>query len=202
MYYIEKLPNVITIGRVGENNFRTEQFDMTEWMKDMPDGVPSIVVIAPGKSDEDAYIANTSFSNNILTWVISSSDTPSEGTGTIQIWLEEEDEGVITRRGKSATVAIRIYETVGATRSTPAAQTPWLEQMTALRTQTVNAKNAAVEAQGKAEEAQEAAEVAAGIAIAQAGQLKFSINENGHLIMSYTDEVPIAEEDEENELEG
>ena len=37
MYYIEKLPNVITIGRVGENNFRTEQFDMTEWMKDMPD---------------------------------------------------------------------------------------------------------------------------------------------------------------------
>ena len=61
----------------------------------------------------------------------------------------------------------------------------------------MNAKNAAVEAQGKAEEAQEAAEVAAGIAITQAGQIKFSLNDNGHLIFSYTDQVPVGEEEEE-----
>ena len=198
MNYIDRLPNVLTIGRVGENNFRTEQFDMTAWMTDMPNGVPSIVVIRPGETDADAYIAATSFYNNILTWVINAADTPRVGTGTIQIWLEEEDEGVITKRGKSAMVAIRVYETVAAEQTeTPAPQSTWLEQMTALRTQTINAQAAAREAQEKAEDAQEAAEVAAGIALAQSGQLKFTINDVGHLIMSYTSEVPIAEDDDD-----
>lgn len=38
------------------------------------------------------------------------------------------------------------------------------------------------------------AEIAAGIAIAQAGQIYFEIASNGHLMLYYTDEVPISEE--------
>ena len=197
MYYIDKMPNVITIGRVGENNFRTIQIDMTEWMKDMPDGVPSIIVIRPGESDKDAYIADTAFTDNLLTWVITSSDTGREGTGTIQIWLEESDEGQVVKRSKSIIAATRIYESItGDSTTVPAPQEPWMEQMTSLKTQTVTAKNAAESAQEAAEEAQDAAELAAGIAIAQAGQIKFSLNDNGHLIFSYTDQVPVNEEDD------
>lgn len=173
MYDIERLPNVITIGRVGEDNFRTEQFDMTSWMEEMPNGVPSIVAIRPGETDADAYIASTTFSNNILTWVVTESDTSAVGTGTIQIWLEQEADGVVERRGKSAMVAVRIYETIGTTDSIPAAQVPWLEQMTALRTETVNAKTAAENAQAGAEAAESAtdgkAEEAEAWAVGQRG---------------------------------
>jgi hypothetical protein len=164
MYYIDKLPSVIYIGRVGENNFRDEEFDLTVWMEQYPDGIPSIVVIRPGDSDNDAYVAATSFSNNILTWNISDADTGrSEGTGSIQIWLMELDEQgqVISRLGKSAVVAIRIEETIGGVSSDPPAQqAPWLEQMTSLKNQTITAKEAAVAAQSAAETAQGAAETA------------------------------------------
>ena len=198
MYYIENLPNVVTIGRVGENNFQTLQIDMTEWLKDMPDGIPSLVVIRPGETDDDAYIADTTFSNNILTWVITSSDTAKTGTGTIQVWLEELDGTTTTRRGKSAMIATRVYEAIGQRTVTPAPQQPWMDQMTNLSAQTVSAKNAAVAAKDAAVEAQHAAETAAGVAIAQSGQLKFYIDtsdRDGHLIMCYTEGVPIAEEE-------
>lgn len=196
MYYVERMPNAIMIGRVGENNFRNVQIDLTEWMTDMPGGVPSIIIIRPTETDADAYIAATTFSNNILTWVVTSSDTEKEGTGTIQIWLEEADEdGQIVKRSKSVIVAIRIYESItGENTNTPAPQVPWMEQMNGLKTETVTAKNAALVAQGKAEDAQEAAEIAAGIAIAQAGQIKFFLDNNGHLIFAYTDQVPVNEE--------
>ena len=206
MYYIDKLPNVIEIGRVGEKNFREVQIDMSAWLEELPDGVPSIVVIRPGDSPDDAYIAATTFDSPILTWVVSESDTgTTEGTGSIQIWLEEMDTETQTvdKRGKSTIVAVRIDESIdNPSDDIPAPETSWVEQVTAIGVQVTYDKNAAQSAKAAAETAQEAAEVAAGIAIAQAGQLKFSINENGHLIMSYTDEVPIGEEDEENELDG
>jgi len=196
MYYIDKMPNVITIGRVGENNFRTLQIDMTEWMKDMPNGTPSIVVIRPEDTEDDAYIAATTFVNNILTWVINASDTANTGTGTMQVWLEEVNDGAITRRGKNAIVAIRIYESITNRKSTPSQQQPWMDQMTSLKSQTVVASAAAQTAQAAAEAAQEAAEIAAGIAITQAGQINLYIDEDGHLIFAYTDQVPVNEEDE------
>ena len=200
MYSIDKLPSVIDIGRVGEKNFRFHEFDMTPWMEDMPDGVPSIVVIRPGDSSDDAYIAATTFENNILTWTVSDSDTAHEGTGSIQIWLEKEDEetALVGKRGKSVIVAIRVDESINdPSAEVPDPQTSWMEQMTALKVATVDAKGAAVVAQTAAEAAQEAAEVAAGIAITQAGQIKFFLNDNGHLIFSYTDQVPVGEEEEE-----
>ena len=49
----------------------------------------------------------------------------------------------------------------------------------------------AEDAKDAAEDAQAAAERAAGIALAQGGEMNFSINNNGDLILSYTDQVPI-----------
>ena len=161
MYYIDKLPSVIEIGRVGEKNFREIEFDLSAWLADMPDGVPSLVVVRPWDSADDAYIAATTFESPVLTWKVSESDTGNkEGTGSIQIWLEEEDtvEQTIDKRGKSAIVAVRIGESLDNPSSEiPAPQTSWMEQMTALSVQVQNDKTAADSAKTAAQTAQAAA---------------------------------------------
>jgi len=45
----------------------------------------------------------------------------------------------------------------------------------------------------------DAMERAVGMALAKKGSLKFAINSDGHLIMSYTDQVPIVDDEEEEE---
>ena len=161
MYNIERLPGVIDIGKVGEKNFRTIEFDLSSWITEIPNGVPSLVVVRPGDSEDAAYIAATTFENNILTWIVSDSDTANDGAGTIQIWLEEFSDEDVTKRGKSAMTAIRVYESIAsASSNVPAPQTAWMEQMTGLKTETVAAKQAAETAQGLAETAQGAAETA------------------------------------------
>lgn len=210
MFDIANMPASVEIGFTGEQAFRSIQIDMTKWMQIMPDGVPSIVHIRPGESNEDAYIVATTFEDNILTWPVSASDLGvSEGIGSAQVWLEESENETLDKRGMSTLFATLIRQSIGDVESTvPPAQMPWMQQMTLLKTETVEAKleaeqsvedantakEAAEFAQNKAEAAQSAAELAAGIAIAQAGQIDFAIDDNGHLIFSYTDEVPVPEE--------
>ena len=45
----------------------------------------------------------------------------------------------------------------------------------------------------------DAVERAAQVAIIKDGQIRFHVDDNGHLIFSYTDEVPVAEDPEEEE---
>ena len=76
MYRIGSMPLSIDIGYVGETAFRTIEIDMTEWMKDTPDGVPSIVHVRPGESKSDAYVAVTEFDEetNVLSWTVTAAD--------------------------------------------------------------------------------------------------------------------------------
>lgn len=109
MYYIDSLPSMIEIGYTGEEKFRTVQIDMSAWMDLMPEGVPSIVHIRPGEGPGDAYIATTTFADNILSWEITANDMGAvEGAGIMQVWLEETENTTLVKRGKSATVATLI----------------------------------------------------------------------------------------------
>lgn len=147
MYEIDKMPNSIVLGYLGEKNYRTIEIDMSAWMAEMPYGIPSIVHVQPKKSEEDAYIVNTTFNDNILRWVVNAGDLGAiEGSGTAQIWLEEEENLSVVKRGKSALVATIIHDSLGEpTGTVPAPQESWLEQMTALKVATVEASSTAVE---------------------------------------------------------
>ena len=135
MYDIEHLPATIDIGFTGEQRFREVQIDMSAWMEDMPDGVPSIVHIRPGESEADAYLVVTTFENNILTWVIKENDLGQyEGAGSAQIWLEESTNQSgslnVVKRGKSTIVATRIHKAIDdASPTPPSAQETWFEQI-------------------------------------------------------------------------
>ena len=147
------MPSAIDIGFTGEKLFREIQIDMTKWMEQMPGGVPSIVHIRPGETAADAYIAATTFSDNILTWQINAGDLGSvEGTGIMQVWLEKEQNDSVVKRGKSILVVTRISQAINdADDDPPAAQEAWLEQMTALKTATVEAAAEVASAESKAE---------------------------------------------------
>ena len=109
MYEITKMPSSIDIGFTGEKLFREIQIDMTKWMEEMPEGVPSIVYIRPGDTPNDAYIPTTTFANNILTWNIEQDDLGGiEGSGVMQVWLEETENTTLVKRGKSAVVTVRV----------------------------------------------------------------------------------------------
>ena len=166
MYQIGKIPGSIDIGYVGETAFRKIEIDMTEWMKDTPNGVPSIVHVRPGEEKTDAYVAVTEFDpeTNVLTWVITASDIGTlDGDGDAQIWLEEEgDDEAIVKRGKSKHVKTHVNESAdNPSSTTPSSQESFIEQITAMKTAAVNAKEAAEDAQADAEAAQAAAEQAA-----------------------------------------
>jgi lysophospholipase L1-like esterase len=126
MFKINKLPATIDIGYTGEHQFREIQIDMTPWMELMPDGVPSIVHIRPGETKADAYKAETTFENNILTWKISMSDLGSEdGRGIAQVWLEDVFELTVNQRGKSAIFSTVVHNCAGEADAVPASQTDW-----------------------------------------------------------------------------
>ena len=177
MYKIDSMPNQIDIGYTGETQFRAIEIDMKKWMDIMPDGVPSIVHIRPGETPADAYIANTTFEDNVLTWLVSAGDLGEiEGTGQAQIWLEEEENNSVIKRGKSIIVATQIHKAIDdASSEVPDPQESWMEQMTALKVATVNAADDAADAKTDAVAAKTAAETAQGAAEIAQGKAEDAI---------------------------
>ena len=155
MYDVMHMPGVIEIGYVGETNFRPIAFDLRPWLEDVPDGVGSLVHIRPGETAAEAYIAATTFNDGILVWVPTEADLGTvEGYGQLQVWLEETQSATVLKRGKSARVQTYVKESVNeASSDIPDPQVAWMEQMTSLRTQTVNAAAAAETAKEAAEDA-------------------------------------------------
>lgn len=164
------LPGVVELGYTGENGFRTIQIDMRPWLQVLPDGVASIVLIRPGETADDAYIAATTMEDGILTWQPGAGDLGEvEGYGQMEVWLEDTNE----KRGKSAKCQTFVQGSLSPTsETTPPAQESWLEQMTGLKTETVIASQAAEAAKEAAESAQADAEAARDAAQAVAGDFQ------------------------------
>ena len=164
MYNIGKMPGSIDIGFTGETNFRKIEIDMTAWMNETPDGVPSIIHVRPGEADSDAYVAVTTFDSetNVLTWTITAADIGTrEGEGDIQIWLEVAENDEITKRGKSKHVKSIVSKAVNNPDQTaPTSQEAFIEQVTALKVAAVGAKEDAEDAKEDAEAAAAEAQAA------------------------------------------
>lgn len=150
MYKINRLPETIDIGYTGEHQFREIQIDMTPWMELMPAGVPSIVHIRPGETKDDAYKAETTFENNILTWKISMSDLGSEdGRGIAQVWLEDVTGLTVNHRGKSTRFFTVVCGSAGEADAIPASQTNWEGKLALKVDKTSIANNLTTTEEGK-----------------------------------------------------
>lgn len=219
MTAIDKI-QYLQIGVQGENNATNIEIDMTTWA----DAVPNAgfyIIFKPYNSENPAIPVTTAYDSETkkLTWTVTSSVTQVVGIGYTEV---RAISGDIIKKSRIIPTSVENSVSGGIQVNPPAAYQDWVTSVLnaasdseayargtrsgsavestdlAYHNNSFYYEGLAQAAKIAAEVAQEAAEVAAGIAIAQAGQLKFAINETtGHLIMSYTDEVPIAEDDDD-----
>lgn len=106
-YEIDNLTGVeISLGRVGENNARTIEFDVRPWTNLYPDGFVVVYVVpptahhphvgmAPRPMAHNGYLALTTYKDGIVSWPITSNDTKIEGNGAIELILYGQDNEIL-----------------------------------------------------------------------------------------------------------
>jgi hypothetical protein len=57
MYVITNLPSYLVLGNQGEKNVTSFKFDLSPWLLEYPDGIPTITIVRPGETDADGYTA-------------------------------------------------------------------------------------------------------------------------------------------------
>jgi hypothetical protein len=131
-YDIDALPDVISLGRVGENGATEVEIDVTDWVTAYPAGTFSIYAVRPTEADGDSYAvsgAATSVSggDTTLTWTVDDTDTAYAGRGKAEIRLAE---GTVIK--KSVMLATLVHPGIGASTTPASALTDWKDSVDAL----------------------------------------------------------------------
>lgn len=129
MYEIGKMPASIDIGYTGEQEFRTVQIDMSEWVAKVPNGTPILMYIRPGESEP--YPVEITYADNIITWSVTDGDLGTVGgTGLLQVWFGVEDEEQVMRKlGMSSVVVTIVHLSISGGANASTVQIPWLKEI-------------------------------------------------------------------------
>jgi len=155
------------LGCQGENLAQTIQIDVNDWLVDYPSGVVTIWHMRNGDTVPYPTGASLDRESGILSWSPTSTDTYVSGEGMAEVRLTESN--IIKKSRKIIT---------GVSKSVTGADgedlgSGWQDYI-------------------------DAVERSVSMAILKDGHIKFTINEEtGHLIFSYTDEVPVLYDEEE-----
>ena len=155
------------LGCQGENLAKTIQIDMSDWLVEYPSGVVSIWHKRNGDDTPEPTGATMNRDTGILSWSPTSTDTYVSGEGMAEVRLTESN--IIKKSRKIIT---------GVSKSVTGADgedlgSGWQDYI-------------------------DAVERSVSMAILKDGHIKFTIDEEtGHLIFSYTNEVPVLYDDEE-----
>ena len=161
--------NRLYLGCQGENLAQTIQIDASEWLKNYPNGTISIWHKRNGDTVPSPTGATLDRTNGILSWSPTNTDTYVFGEGDAEIRLCESN---VIKKSK--------HVLTGVSKSVTGADgnglgSGWQDYIDAI-------------------------ERAAQVAIIKNGSIKFEIDEEtGHLIFSYTNEVPVVYDEEEEE---
>lgn len=116
---------VIQIGRVGENQFRSVAVDCAEWFEDYPNGSLVLVYVAPNGA---AYMpANVTTSGTTLTWIIEAVDLQTKGVGAAQITLYDGDTVA-----RSSIAPVNICESIEIGPEPTPVTPDWIQKVLAL----------------------------------------------------------------------
>lgn len=131
----------VSIGRMGENEFRAVEIDVSAWLAAWPEGRVSVVYRRP---DGELYPVIVNATASPVTWKPTATDTAVPGIGKLEARVQIGDV-----LGKSCTIPVKVLPALSTPGEVPAAPAPdW--------TQTV--ANDAARAEAAAEAAEEAAE--------------------------------------------
>jgi hypothetical protein len=161
--------NRLYLGVQGENLAKTISIDASDWLVDFPGGVISIWHKRNGDSIPTPTGATLNRETGVISWSPTSTDTYVSGEGEAEIRLTESN---IIKKSKKVVTGVSKSVT-GA--DGEALDSDWQAYI-------------------------DAVERSVSMAILKDGHIKFHIDEEtGHLIFSYTDEIPVVDDEEEQE---
>lgn len=135
----------VSIGRMGENDFRAVEIDVSAWLAAWPEGRVSVIYRRP---DGELYPVIVNATASPITWRPTAADTAVSGIGQLEARVQIGDV-----LGKSCTIPVKVLPALGTPGDVPAAPAPdW--------TQTV--ANDAARAEAAAEAAEETAKYVTG----------------------------------------
>lgn len=111
MFTISCPPKVVWLGREGENEFRTIEVEVSEWLREYPNGTISVVYHRP---DDSIYMPTVTTSGNVTRWLITSTDTSFTGRGEAEFRIIDGD--VV---GKSVKMPTMVSDGINATTDDP-----------------------------------------------------------------------------------
>lgn len=135
----------VPIGRVGENDFRAIEIDVSTWLTAWPEGKISVIYRRP---DGELYPVIVNATASPVTWRPTATDTAAAGNGQLEARIQIGDV-----LGKSCTIPVKVADALGNAGETPATPAPDWAQTVA---------DSAARAEAAAEAAEEAAEHATG----------------------------------------
>lgn len=116
----------LNLGYVGENESRTIEVDVSDWLERWPDAIIALQVQRP--TEDALYIAATELEDGVLRWTITSEDVAIEGRGMAQFRAVDPASGVCH---KSRTVGTMVAWSLGGDdgAEVPDASQNWVNQV-------------------------------------------------------------------------
>lgn len=171
---------MICIGLMGEQNARTAEIDVSEYLARWPGTLPQLFVVRPGETDP--YIAATTLSGSTLIWAVNAYDTEIRGVGRAQVlFIRRDAEDQIIIVGKAPVDTVTVGEALEGTEGAelPDPYDTWAATIAAYASDAYAAQLAAEAAADHAEQC-----------AANAGYMDVDIVD-GRLIYTRTDTIDI-----------
>lgn len=150
MYDINNLPSFITLGRQGESNVTTLEFDCSPWLTAYPGISIGITLARPGDALSDAIVCGgTEVVGNVLTWTVRAPETERAGTGTVVI------TGVLAGKRVKSTMVYVVVAASHTAGDTPEWYADYKDAMIDIKAQTVTARAGAQLAETGSKEARD-----------------------------------------------
>jgi len=110
-YKVENLiGQEIRLGRVGEHNVRTIEFDVSSWLNEFDNDGYVVVFVTPpcdahAHASRQGYLAPVSTSSGIISWTVRAMDTACEGNGTVELIMYGSGNRIL----QSAAASTKVY---------------------------------------------------------------------------------------------
>ena len=150
--------NPIALGRQGETGVKLVNFLLADLIEIYGEGVPVVLYLRP--DDTVPYEPDLTITDTCASWTVTSTDTASAGTGTVEFEWITTDGDVL----KSETWKAVVLKSLACTCDEPEAADIWLDRLAALKLAAEEAAESAATSADSAEESADSAEASASAA--------------------------------------
>ena len=152
MRYVKAVEGeVIPLGRQGENNILTVQFDVSGWEEEF--GVGTFTLVHQRCMDGDGFEREITVADNKVSWLITNVDVAYAGKGLLQLTYTV-DEAV----AKSVIYTTKVEKSLDATAKVPDPWKPWVDEVLEASDEAVEAASSAGESETNAADSESNAE--------------------------------------------